>query len=98
MPLTKILGDMDKQVKPEVIKQIISYMKAMPAEHETLVLQCAEHLDKSQSLGAVLSVVYALNEGEFLLKCRHDEDADMDLSKEFEQLLMEGSDKKETAI
>jgi hypothetical protein len=82
---------MDKPVKPEVTKSIIRYMKGMPSEHEALILQCAEQLDKDQSLGTVLAVVHALNEGEFLLKCRDDEDdmllTENDLSKEFDKLM-----------
>ncbi len=82
---------MDKPVKPEVTKSIIRYMKDMPSEHEALILQCADQLDKDQSLKTVLAVVHALNEGEFLLKCRDNEDdillTESDLSKEFDKLM-----------
>ena len=87
MPLNAILGSLDKPVKPESVKHLIKYMKSMPKEHEPLVLQCAECLEKSQSLGTVLAVVHALNEGEFLLKCRDDDASDLDLSDEFDRLL-----------
>ena len=80
-----------------MIKDIISYMKTMPKEQEALVLQCAEHLDKSQTLGAVLAVVHALNEGEIFLRCRDDDDG-MDLSKVFDRLMLEeGEAEKKTS-
>ena len=88
MPLTAILNDMDTQVKPEMVKEIIQYMKGMPSEHEKLVLQCAEQLDKDQSLKTVLAVAHALNEGEVLLKCRDDDLlSEHDLSREFDKLM-----------
>ena len=91
MPLNRILLAMDKPVKQEVTKSIIRYMKDMPSEHEALILQCADQLDKDQSLKTVLAVVHALNEGEFLLKCRDNEDdillTESDLSKEFDKLM-----------
>jgi hypothetical protein len=91
MPLHRIMSAMEKPVKPEVTKAIIRYMKGMPSDHEALILQCAEQLDKDQSLGTVLAVVHALNEGEFLLKCRDDEDdmllTESELSKEFDKLM-----------
>ncbi len=88
--LTQIMADMDKPVKPEYTKEIIRYMKNMPSEHEHLVLQCAEQLDRDQTLGTVLAVVHALNEGEILLKCRDDELlSESDLSKEFDKLMAE---------
>jgi len=88
MPLTAILNAMDTQVKPEMVKEIIQYMKGMPSEHEKLVLQCAEQLDKDQSLKTVLAVAHALNEGEVLLKCRDDDLlSEHDLSREFDKLM-----------
>ena len=87
MPLNAILSSMEKPVNPENIKHLIKYMKSMPKEHEPLVLECAECLEKSQSLGTVLAVVHALNEGEFLLKCRDEDVSDLDISDEFERLL-----------
>jgi len=62
MPLHSILESWDKPVKPEVIKEIVHYMKSMPSDQEALVIQCALHLDKSQTLGAVVAVVHALLE------------------------------------
>ncbi len=93
MPLQSILAGWDKPVKADVVKEIIDYMKNMPIEQEALVIQCAEHLNQTQTLGAVLAVVHALNEGQFLLKRRDDDDDDADfLTKEFEKL----SPKKDT--
>ena len=61
------------------------------------MIQCALHLDKSQTLGAVLAVVHALNEGEFLLKCISDDSQlESDLTSEFEKMLSE--DKKDASI
>ncbi len=88
MPLNAIIEAMDRPVKPEVTREIVSYMKGMPSEHEKLVLQCAEQLDLDQSLKTVLAVVHALNEGEFLLKCRDDDIlSENELSKEFDKLM-----------
>lgn len=88
MPLLSIVEAMDQPVKTEVTKEIIRYMKNMPSEHENLILQCAEQLDRDQSLKSVLAVVHALNEGEFLLKCRDDDlISETELSSEFERLL-----------
>ena len=87
MPLHAILSAMEKPVGAENIKHLIKYMKSMPKEHEPLVLECAECLEKSQSLGTVLAVVHALNEEEFLLKCRDDDVSDLDIADEFERLL-----------
>jgi len=95
--LHSILSAMDKPVKASVVKEIVNYMKTMPTEHEALVIQCAEHLEKAQSLGAVLAVVHALNEGEFLLKHRDEDDPFGPLSKEFEQLMSESQPKKDGA-
>jgi hypothetical protein len=88
MPLHAILSSMEKPVGPENIKHLIKYMKSMPKEHEPLVLECAECLERSQSLSTVLAVVHALNEGEFLLKCRDDDDV-TDLAGEFDRLIAE---------
>jgi hypothetical protein len=88
MPLNAILAAMDTPVKPDVVKEIIRYMKNMPSEQESLVLQCADLLDRDQSLKAVLAIVHALNEGEFLLRCRDDDIlSETDLSHEFEKLM-----------
>jgi hypothetical protein len=97
MPLNSIIAAMDKPVKPEVTKDIIRYMKNMPSEHEALILQCAEQLDRDQTLKTVLAVVHALNEGEFLLKCRDDDIlSETELSKEFDKL-MNSDDAKPTS-
>jgi len=93
MPLKEILDAWDRPVKPDIIREVISYMKIMPKEKENLVLECAEHLDQNHTLGAVLAVVHALNESELLLKCRDDDALESDLTQEFERLL--GDDKKE---
>jgi hypothetical protein len=97
MQLHSILESWDKPVKPEVIKEIVHYMKSMPSDQEALVIQCALHLDKSQTLGAVLAVVHALNEGEFLLKCISDDSQlESDLTSEFERMLED--DKKDASV
>jgi len=98
MPLHSILAALDKPVKPDVIKEFVNYMKTMPAEHEDLVLQCVEHLDKDQSLGSVLAVAHALNEKEFLLAHRdEDDDPFGSLSKEFDKLMAEPTKKDDVA-
>ena len=95
MPLNAIIASMKEPVKPEVVKEIIRYMKGVPSEHETLVLQCAELLHEDQSLQTVLAIAHALNEGEFLLKCRDDDLlSEHDLSSEFDKLMNE--DKKDS--
>ena len=94
MPLQKILSEWDKPVKAEMIKDIISYMKTMPKEQENLVLQCADHLDKSQSLCSVLAVAHALNENEIFLRCRDDDLLESELSDEFDKLMEQDGDKK----
>jgi hypothetical protein len=88
MPLQKILSEWDQPVRPEVITEIISYMKTVPQSQESLLMQCAEHLERHQTLSAVLAVVHALNDGEFLLRCRDEDLDDTDLSKELERMLM----------
>ena len=50
MPLNAIMDAMDAPVGAEVVKSIVHYMNGVPSDHETLVLQCAELLDKDQSL------------------------------------------------
>ena len=97
MTLSKILAEWDLPVNPKVTKEIITYMKNMPAEQEELVLHCAAHLEKSQTLGAVLAVVHALNEGEFLLRHRDDDDAlELDLAKELDKLMNDEHKKEDT--
>ena len=86
MPLHKILKSLDEPVRPEVTKQIITYMRNMPAGNEELISQCITHLDTSQSLGAMLAVVHALNEGEFLLRCHTEVN---ELESEFNEMFKE---------
>jgi predicted protein tyrosine phosphatase len=93
--MNTILSSLDKPVRSEHVKDLIRYMKSMPKEQETLVLQCAECLERSQSLATVLAVVHALNEGEFLLKCRDEDVSDLDLAGEFDKLMAETDEKKE---
>lgn len=87
MPLDKILSELDEPVHPKVKTQIFNYIKNLSTDHETLAVQCAARLEKSDSLGTVLAIVHALNEGEFLLKCRDEDVIDNDLSREFDALL-----------
>lgn len=89
MPLHKILAEFNTPVKPKIINELIGYMKSMPPEQETLVLQCAEYLEKNQNLCSVLAVVHALNGGEFLLQNIEDDTFDADFASEFEKLLTE---------
>jgi hypothetical protein len=91
LPLQRILSALDEPVKPKVINELIGYMKSMPPEEETLVLQCAEYLETNQTLGNVLAVVHALNGGEFLLQSI--EDDTLDLVDEFEKMLSADDEK-----
>jgi hypothetical protein len=97
MPLKSILEAWDRPVDAEIIKNIIGYMKTMPDDNEALLLQCAEHLDKSQTLSSVLAVAHALNDSEIFLRCRDDDALESDLSSEFERLLGE-DDKKYPSV
>ena len=85
MPLHRILKSLDSPVRPEVTKQIITYMKNIPKGNEELISQCITHLETTQTLGAMLSVVHALNDGEFLLRCHTEALAD-DLADEFDEM------------
>ena len=98
MPLKEILDAWERPVKPDVIREIIGYMKNMPKEHETLLLECAEHLDQNQTLGSVLAVVHALNDSEIFLRCRDDDALETDLTREFEQLLGHGDKKEQSSL
>ena len=95
--LAAILDTLDKPVKPGVVNEIINYMKTMPRDNEALVMQCAEHLEKGPTLATTLAVVHALNEGEFLLKNRDEDDPFARLTSEFEQLLSDDGTKKDPA-
>ncbi len=85
MPLQRILKSLDEPVRPQVTKQIIAYMKTIPNGNEELIGQCVTHLENTQTLGAMLAVVHALNDGEFLLKC-HKEVDEKELADEFEEM------------
>jgi len=98
MPLQKILKSLDEPVRPEVTKQIITYMRNMPAGNEELISQCVTHLDTSQSLGAMLAVVHALNDGEFLLRCHTGVN---ELENEFNEMFKEeghGEDEQKDSV
>jgi hypothetical protein len=85
MPLHRILKSLDEPVRPEVTNQIISYMKSMPSGKEELIGQCITHLEKTQTLGGMLAVVHALNDGEFLLRC-HTDVNENELAEEFNEM------------
>ena len=87
MPFNKILAKMEKPVSAEVLKKLVTHMKAMPDSKEDLVMQCAMHLeDNHQSLSSVLAVVHALNDGDLMLRLS-DEDAETELASEFDDIL-----------
>ena len=88
MPLHRILNSLDDPVRPEVTNQIITYMRSMPAGNDDLISQCITHLESTRTLGAMLSVVHALNEGEFLLRC-HTDVSESELANEFEEMFRE---------
>lgn len=85
MPLHRILKSLDDPVRPEVTNQIITYMKNMPSGNEELISQCITHLENTQTLGAMLAVVHALNDGEFLLRC-HTDVSENELVHELEEM------------
>jgi len=90
MPLQKILKNLEGPVRPEVTNQIITYMRSMPAGNEELISQCITHLESTQTLGAMLAVVHALNQGEFLLRC-HTDVSEHELASEFEELFKDNN-------
>jgi hypothetical protein len=94
MPLHRILKSLDEPVRPEVTNQIITYMRSMPAGKEELVSQCVTHLEQAQTLGSMLAVVHALNDGEFLLRC-HTDVNESELVSEFDELFKEEDSAKE---
>jgi hypothetical protein len=98
MPLKEILDAWDRPVKQSIVRDVISYMKNMPKDKEALLLECAEHLEQNQSLGAVLAVVHALNDSEIFLRCRDDDALESDLTQEFERLLREDDKKEQSAL
>jgi len=91
MPLNGYLAELDRPMQAEEAERVISYMKKLAPSKEALVMQCAEHLEQNKTLAALLTVSYALNEGEILLKCQDD---DTDLVSEFDRLLQEDDDPK----
>ena len=88
MPLHGILKSLDEPVRAEVTNQIITYMRSMPTGKEELISQCVTHLEKAQTLGAMLAVVHALNDGEFLLRC-HTDVCESELVNEFNEMFGE---------
>jgi hypothetical protein len=88
MPLHRILKSLDDPVRPGVTNQIITYMRSMPAGKDDLVSQCITHLEQTQTLGSMLAVVHALNDGEFLLRC-HTDVNENELASEFDELFKE---------
>ena len=93
MPLRRILTSLDEPVRPGVTQQIITYMRSMPAGKEELVSQCITHLEQTQTLGSMLAVVHALNDGEFLLRCHTDGVNENELVSEFDELFKEEENK-----
>ena len=92
MPLNGYLAELDRPVQPEEAERVISYMQRLAPSKETLVMQCAEHLEQNKTLSALLTVAYALNEGEILMRCQDDDTTD--LVSEFDRLLQEDDDEK----
>ena len=98
MPLHRILKSLDDPVRAEVTNQIITYMRSMPAGKDDLVSQCITHLEQTQTLGSMLAVVHALNDGEFLLRC-HTDVNENELVSEFDALFKEDkTSKKEEEV
>jgi hypothetical protein len=98
MPLQRILASLDSPVRPEVTSQIITYMQSIPASgNEQLIEQCVAHLEGTQTLGAMLAVVHALNGGEFLLRC-HTEVNENELAEDFAALFGDDEKKEEKTV
>ena len=79
--LESILTSLETAVHPDITTHIIGYMRDLPRAQAGLVEECATHLERSQTLGAVLAVVHALNGGEILLRHQEgngEEDIDSD--------------------
>ena len=66
--LESILASLETPVHADITTHIIEYMRELPNHQGPLVDECATHLERSQTLGAVLAVVHALNGGEILLR------------------------------
>jgi hypothetical protein len=77
---------------PDTKARIIAHMKKMPLDKEELMLQCALHLQKNNTLGALLAVVHALNDEAIFM--RYADDEETDLASEFERILDDGDKKK----
>ena len=90
MPLQKFLDELDQPVPQELAKRVISYMKGLPPDHADLILKCAEYLDGNMTKRGILTVAYALNGGEILLRCHDTDVLEDELSLEFDRLLSEG--------
>ena len=86
MPLHAILAKLDQPAPPRLTKRLVDYMKGLPDSKEELVMQCATYLEENQTLGALLAVTHALNDGEIMMKCS-DEDVENDLASEFDNIL-----------
>ena len=94
MPFSKILAKLDQPVAPAVTQRLYTYMKCMPESKEDLMMQCVAHLEENnQSLGSVLTVVHALNDGDIMLHST-DDDIESDLASEFENILGVDDEKK----
>ena len=91
MPLQRFLDELDQPVSPELAKRVISYMKKLPPDNADLIFKCAEYLGSDMTQRGILTVAYALNGGEILLRC-HDDTLGDELSVEFEQLLNDGAE------
>ena len=88
--LESILTSLETPVHSDITTHIIGYMRDLPSQQASLVEECATHLERSQTLGAVLAVAHALNGGEILLRHQEKEEFDSDaLSLEIEKLLAE---------
>ena len=92
MPLHKILAQLDEPMNPEVKARVIAHMKKMPSDKEELILQCAMHLDTHNTLGALLAVTHALNDGDVFV--RYGDDEEDDLTSEFQRILGDDAEKK----
>ena len=97
MPLHRILQSLDSPVRPEVTNQIIAYIRNIPNGDADLLGQCVTHLEKTQTLGAMLAVVHALNDGEFLLRC-HTDVSENELADEFAEMFGDENDVKKNSL
>ena len=91
MPLQKILDQLDKPMNPDTKARVIAHMKKMPSDKEELMLQCAVHLQKNNTLGALLAVAHALNDGDVFVRYGAEDEED-ELTSEFQRILGDGGD------